>query len=41
MEENDKFWTDLDEVVESILKEERMVIGADFNEHEHEHEGVP
>ena len=30
-EEKDKFWTDLDEVVESIPKEERVVIGADFN----------
>ena len=27
MEENDKFWTDLDEVVESIPQEERVVIG--------------
>ena len=26
-EEKDKFWTDLDEVVESIPKEERLVIG--------------
>ena len=33
MEEKDKFWTDLDEVVESIPKEERVVIGADFNGH--------
>ena len=32
-EEEDKFWTDLDEVVESIPKEERLVIGADFNGH--------
>ena len=30
-EEKDKFWTDLDEVVESIPKEERVVIGADLN----------
>ena len=30
-EANDKFWTYLDEVVESIIKEERVVIGADFN----------
>ena len=29
MEEKDKFWTDLDEVVENILKEERVVIGPD------------
>ena len=33
MEEKDKFWTDLDEVVESIPKEERVMIGADFNGH--------
>ena len=32
-EEKDKFWTDLDEMVESIPKEERLVIGADFNGH--------
>ena len=32
-EEKDKFWTDLDEVVETIPKEERLVIGADFNGH--------
>ena len=31
--EKDKFWTDLDEVVESIPKEERLVIGADLNGH--------
>ena len=30
-EEKDKFWTDLDEVVESIPNEKIMVIGADFN----------
>ena len=33
MEEKDKFWTDLDELVERIPKEERVVIGADFNGH--------
>ena len=33
MDGKDKFWTDLDEVVESIPKEERVVIGADFNGH--------
>ena len=33
MEEKDNFWTDLDEVLESIPKEERVVIGADFNGH--------
>ena len=32
-EEKDTFWTDLDEVMESIPKEERLVIGADFNGH--------
>ena len=32
-EEKDKFWTDLDEVVKSIPKEERLMIGADFNGH--------
>ena len=31
MEEKDKFWTDMDEVVESLPKEERVVTGADFN----------
>ena len=31
--EKDKFWIDLDEVVESIRNEERLVIGADFNWH--------
>ena len=33
MGEKDKFWTDLDEVVEIIPNEERVVIGADFNGH--------
>ena len=33
IEEKDKFWRDLDDVVESIPKEERVVIGADFNRH--------
>ena len=33
MEEKDKFWTGLDGVVESLPKEERVVIGADFNGH--------
>ena len=32
-EEKDKCWTNLDEAVESIPKEERLVIGADFNGH--------
>ncbi len=33
MEEKDKSWTYLDEVVESIPKEERVVIGTDSNGH--------
>ena len=33
MDENDTFWIDLDEVLESIPKEERVVTGADFNGH--------
>ena len=33
MEEKDKFWTDMDEVVESLPNEERLVIGADFIGH--------
>ena len=33
MEEKEKFSKDLDEVVESIPKEERVMIGADFNGH--------
>ena len=33
LREEDKFWTDMDEVVESIPKKERVVIGADFNGH--------
>ena len=32
-DEKDKFWTDLDDVVESIPREERVVIGADSNGH--------
>ena len=31
-EKND-FWEDLDGLIESISKEERIVLGADFNEH--------
>ena len=31
MEEKDNFWTNLDEFVERIPKEERLLIGADFN----------
>ncbi|KAG7488682.1 hypothetical protein MATL_G00037740 [Megalops atlanticus] len=33
MEEKEEFWNELDEVVESAPKEERVVIGADFNGH--------
>ena len=33
VEEKDKFWTDLDEVVENIHKEEGVVVGVDFNGH--------
>ncbi|MCJ8747404.1 hypothetical protein PDJAM_G00153150 [Pangasius djambal] len=33
LEEKERFWTELDEVVESIPTGERVVIGADFNGH--------
>ncbi|KAK3566841.1 hypothetical protein QTP86_004554 [Hemibagrus guttatus] len=33
LEEKDRFWSELDEVMESIPTSERMVIGADFNGH--------
>ncbi|KAK3542081.1 hypothetical protein QTP86_012133 [Hemibagrus guttatus] len=33
LEEKERFWSELDEVMESILTGERVVIGADFNEH--------
>ena len=33
MEEKEKFWTDLEEVIENIPKKERVMIGADFNGH--------
>ncbi|KAE8291438.1 hypothetical protein D5F01_LYC11043 [Larimichthys crocea] len=33
LEEKEKFWLDLDEVMQSILRSERVVIGADFNGH--------
>ena len=33
MEEKEEFWRDLDELMESVPKEERVVIGADFNGH--------
>ncbi|KAF7710698.1 hypothetical protein C0J45_1885 [Silurus meridionalis] len=33
MGEKEKFWSELDEVVESVPRNERLVIGADFNGH--------
>ena len=33
MEEKEKLWSELDEVVESITREERGVTGADFYGH--------
>ena len=33
MEEKNDFWKDLDELIESISKEERIVLGTDFNGH--------
>ncbi|KAI5606603.1 hypothetical protein C0J50_2102 [Silurus asotus] len=33
MEEKEKFWSELDEVVEGVPKKERLVIAADFNGH--------
>ena len=33
MEEKNNFWEDLDGLVESVSKEERMVLGADLNGH--------
>ncbi|KAK3570239.1 hypothetical protein QTP86_017140, partial [Hemibagrus guttatus] len=33
LEEKERFWSELDEVMESIPTGERMVIGADFNGH--------
>ncbi|KAK3574521.1 hypothetical protein QTP86_008701 [Hemibagrus guttatus] len=33
LEEKERFWSELDEVMESIPKGERVVIGADFNGH--------
>ncbi|KAK3554907.1 hypothetical protein QTP86_000945 [Hemibagrus guttatus] len=33
LEEKERFWSELDEVMESIPTGERVVIGADFNEH--------
>ncbi|KAI5086429.1 hypothetical protein C0J45_2298, partial [Silurus meridionalis] len=33
MEEKEKFWSELDEVVDGVPRKERLVIGADFNGH--------
>ena len=33
MEEKKDFWEDLDRLIESISKEERIVLGADLNGH--------
>ena len=33
MEEKNEFWEDLDGLIESISKEERIVLGADLNGH--------
>ncbi|KAE8287117.1 hypothetical protein D5F01_LYC15081 [Larimichthys crocea] len=33
LEEKEKFWLDLDEVIQSIPRSERVVIGADLNGH--------
>ena len=33
MEEKNDFWEDLDGLIESVLKEERIVLGADLNGH--------
>ena len=33
IEEKNDFWEDLDGLIESISKEERIVLGADLNEH--------
>ncbi|KAF7689638.1 hypothetical protein HF521_012991, partial [Silurus meridionalis] len=33
MEEKEKFWSELDEVVEGVPRNEILVIGADFNRH--------
>ncbi|KAF7703561.1 hypothetical protein C0J45_1013 [Silurus meridionalis] len=33
MEEKEKFWNELDEAVEGVARNERLVIGADFNGH--------
>ena len=33
MEEKNNFWQDLDELIESVLKQERIVLDADLNGH--------
>ena len=33
MEDKEKFWRELEEVVKSFPKEERVLIGADFTGH--------
>ena len=33
MEEKNDFWEDLDGLIESVSKEERIVLGADLNGH--------
>ena len=33
MEEKNDFWQDLDGLIESVSKEQRIVFGADFNGH--------
>ncbi|KAF7696116.1 hypothetical protein HF521_006210 [Silurus meridionalis] len=33
MEEKEKFWSELDEVVDGVPRKEQLVIGADFNRH--------
>ncbi|KAI5615915.1 hypothetical protein C0J50_8646 [Silurus asotus] len=33
MEENERFWSELDEVVDGVRRNERLLIGADFNGH--------
>ncbi|KAI5625632.1 hypothetical protein C0J50_14846 [Silurus asotus] len=33
MDEKEKFWSELDEVVDAVPRKERLVIGADFNGH--------
>ena len=33
MKEKDDFWEDLDGLIESVSKEERIVLGADLNRH--------